>query len=29
MRCDLSSVVYRRWLRARGMRFGVFDEATA
>ena len=29
MRCDLSSVVYRRWLAARGMRFGVFDEATA
>jgi len=23
MRCDLSSVTYRRWLRARGMRFGV------
>ena len=23
MRCDLSAVAYRRWLRARGMRFGV------
>ena len=23
MRCDLSSVTYRRWLKARGMRFGV------
>lgn len=26
MRCDLASVVYRRWLAARGMRFGVFEE---
>ena len=23
MRCDLSSATYRRWLKARGMRFGV------
>jgi phenylpropionate dioxygenase-like ring-hydroxylating dioxygenase large terminal subunit len=29
MRCDLTSVVYRRWLAARGMRFGVFEEARA
>ena len=29
MRCDLASVVYRRWLSARGMRFGVFEEAPA
>ncbi len=27
MRCDLSAVVYRRWLVARGMRFGVFEGA--
>lgn len=25
MRCDLTAVTYRRWLRARGMRFGVHD----
>lgn len=29
MRCDLASVVYRRWLSARGMRFGVFEEPPA
>lgn len=26
MRCDLSAVASRRWLRARGMRFGVHTE---
>jgi len=26
MRCDLTSVTYRRWLRSRGMRFGVHAE---
>ncbi|MFO1192720.1 MAG: aromatic ring-hydroxylating dioxygenase subunit alpha [Rhodoferax sp.] len=26
MRCDLTSVQYRRWLAARGMRFGVHPE---
>jgi phenylpropionate dioxygenase-like ring-hydroxylating dioxygenase large terminal subunit len=25
MRCDLTAVTYRRWLRARAMRFGVHD----
>ena len=29
MRCDLASVSYRRWLKARGMRFGVHAPATA
>ena len=27
MRCDLSSTTYRRWLKARGMRFGVHHDA--
>lgn len=27
MRCDLSSATYRRWLKARGMAFGVFNPA--
>lgn len=27
MRCDLTAVQYRRWLRARGMRFGVHENA--
>ena len=26
MRCDLTSATYRRWLRARGMRFGVHPD---
>ena len=26
MRCDLSSAIYRRWLRGRGMRFGVHPD---
>ena len=29
MRCDLASVSYRRWLRARGMRFGVYTGVAA
>ena len=29
MRCDLTSTTYRRWLKARGMRFGVHSEADA
>lgn len=29
MRCDLTSATYRRWLRQRGMRFGVHSEDTA
>ena len=29
MRCDLSSATYRRWLKARGMRFGVHHSAGA
>ena len=30
MRCDLTSATYRRWLKARGMRFGVhFDSPLA
>jgi phenylpropionate dioxygenase-like ring-hydroxylating dioxygenase large terminal subunit len=29
MRCDLASVGYRRWLQARGMRFGVHQEVDA
>jgi len=29
MRCDLSSVVYRRWLAGRGMRYGVHPQESA
>jgi phenylpropionate dioxygenase-like ring-hydroxylating dioxygenase large terminal subunit len=29
MRCDLTAAVYRRWLRQRGMRFGVLAEPGA
>jgi phenylpropionate dioxygenase-like ring-hydroxylating dioxygenase large terminal subunit len=29
MRCDLASVSYRRWLQARGMRYGVHTERAA
>jgi phenylpropionate dioxygenase-like ring-hydroxylating dioxygenase large terminal subunit len=29
MRCDLTAATYRRWLRQRGLRFGVHAEAAA
>ena len=29
MRCDLTSTTYRRWLKARGMRFGVHQDLRA
>jgi hypothetical protein len=28
MRCDLTAAIYRRWLRQRGMTFGVLAQSS-